>query len=171
MPPEEFMKQQYITLRDEIRSCKIRMFWILVLGTLLIPAVGFAASEFRSVFASASIPFIILVLMLAFIMEQNNIIRAGRYLKEHVEPHLDDVTTWEQWLSSNSKLRDIDRYFFISLLLVFLLFYTVGAGAAIEGLATTWPEHYWYAAIGYGIGWVWFAIVLLLHWHSCTTTE
>lgn len=177
MPQDEFLKQQYLTLRDEIRSSKSRVFFILVIGTLFIPIAAFAAKEYGNTFASASIPFILLVLMIAFIMEQNSIVRAGRYLKEHVEPHIDGLVTWENWLESNRRLRDADRYFFGSFLLVLLLFYAIGSGLAIEAIATFaqsnwWFSRYnvWYGAIGYGIGGLWFLIVWIGHWRMCTRT-
>lgn len=177
MPKDEFMKQQYLTLRDEIRSSKSRVFLILVIGTLFIPIAAFAAKEYGSTFASASMPFILLVLMLAFVMEQNSIVRAGRYLKEHVEPHIEGVVTWENWLESNHRLRDADRYFFGSFLLVLLLFYAIGAGLAIESLATMRTEDWWfnkfnlwYGVIGYTVGGIWFVFVLLGHWRMCTRT-
>ncbi len=171
MSREEFMKQQYLTLRDEIRTSKARIFALLVIGTLLIPAVGYFARESVGMYASASMPFVIIIMMIAFLMEQNSIIRAGRYLKLHVEPHIDGIVTWEEWLESNSRLRDTDRYFFGSFLLVFFLFYAIGAGAAVQGLAEQWPEHYWYGAAAYGVGGLWFVIVLIGHWHSCTSTK
>jgi len=172
MSEEEFLKQQYLTLREEIRAGKARTFIILVLATLLVPVAGFAASQFKGEFATASMPFIILVLMLAFITEQNGVIRAGRYLKEHVEPKIDGLVTWEKWLESSHKLRTVDRSFFLSFLLVFLLFYAIGAGEAVTAIAAVWPkDQFWYAAAGYGIGGLWLVVVLLRHWHSCTTTE
>ena len=171
MSAEEFTKQQYLTLREEIRACKTRVFMLLVLGTLVVPVAAVVAQQYNATHATASMPFVILVLMIAFITEQNSIIRAGRYLKEHVEPHIKNVVTWESWLESNRKLRDTDRYFFGTFLLVFLLFYVVGTGMAIESLATIWPSQYWYAATGYAVGGLWFLIVMLKHWHSCTTTE
>ena len=171
MTSEQFMTQQYLTLRDEIRSSKARIFMLLVLGTLFIPTVGFAASVYNATYASASMPFIILVLMLCFLMEQNSIIRAGRYLKEHVEPHIEGIVTWENWLESNKNLRDADRYFFGSFLLVFVIFYAVASGTAVESLATQFRDQWWYAAAGYGIGGLWFIIVLLRHWHACTSTN
>lgn len=171
MSTEQFMSQQYITLRDEIRASKARIFMLLMMGTLFIPAVGFAAKAFSAVYASASMPFIILVLMLCFLMEQNSIIRAGRYLKQHVEPHIDGIITWENWLESNQRLRDTDRYFFGSFLLVFVVFYAVASGSAVESLAEQWPEHRYYAMAAYAIGGLWFIIVLIRHWHSCTTTN
>src|SRR5262249_39467035 len=143
MSAEEFMKQQYLTLRDEIRASKSRIFILVVMGTILIPAVGFAAQEYAATYASASMPFVILILMICFLMEQNCIVRAGRYLKEHVEPHINGITTWETWLESNHALRETDRFFFGSFLLVFFIFYAVGAGMAIEAMADRWPARYW----------------------------
>lgn len=171
MSTEQFMTHQYETLREEIRASKSRIFMLLILGTLFIPTVGFAASAYNATYASASMPFIILVLMLGFLMEQNSIIRAGRYLKEHVEPHIEGIVTWENWLESNKNLRDTDRYFFGSFLLVFVIFYAVATGTAVESLAGQFPEQRWYAVAGYGIGGLWFVIVLVRHWHACTTTN
>ena len=170
MSAEEFNKQQYLTLRDEIRTSKSRAFTILVLGTLFVPAVSFAAQKFGGTFASASVPFLLMVLMLAFVMEQNSIVRAGKYLKEHVEPHVDDLVTWESWLESRPHLRDVDRYFFATFLIVFLLFYAIATGMAVESLANRYPEQYWYAVAGYAIGGLWFVVVWLGHWRTCTTT-
>ncbi|MCB9853603.1 MAG: hypothetical protein H6819_10950 [Phycisphaerales bacterium] len=170
MPQDEFMKQQYLTLRDEIRGSKARVFFILVIGTLFIPIAAFAVKAYGMAFASASIPFILLVLMLAFIMEQNSIVRAGRYLKEHVEPHIPGVVTWENWLESNHKFRDADRYFFGSFLLVLLLFYAIGAGLAVESIAELYPEHYWYSTTSYAVGGLWFLVVWMSHWKMCTRT-
>jgi hypothetical protein len=172
MSEEEFLKQQYMTLREEIRAGKARTFVILVLATILVPLAALAASQLKSEFATASMPFIILVLMLAFITEQNGVIRAGRYLKEHVEPKVDGLVTWERWLESSPRLRDVDRYFFLSFVLVFLLFYAIGAGEAVTAIAALWPkEQFWYATAGYGIGGLWLIVVLIRHWHSCTTTK
>ncbi|MEK6643320.1 MAG: hypothetical protein AABZ08_05375 [Planctomycetota bacterium] len=170
MSADEFMKQQYLTLRDEIRASKARIFILLILGTLFVPAAGFAAREFSSTYASGSMPFLILVLMLAFVMEQNSIIRAGKYLKDHVEPHIEGVVTWEAWLERNQKTRDTDRYFFGSFLLVFVLFYTIAATLAVETMAAQWPGQGWYAVVAYGMGGLWFVVVLMSHWHSCTRT-
>lgn len=170
MSVDEFMKQQYLTLRGEIRASKARIFTLLILATLFIPIAGVVAKEYGAAFASASLPLVTLVIMLAFVMEQNSVIRAGRYLKEHVEPRIPEVTTWESWLESNHKLRDMDRYFFATFLLIFLIFYAVGTGLAMESLATLWPEYYLYASVSYVVSGLWFVIVIIKHWRACTTT-
>lgn len=177
MSAEEFMKQQYLTLRDEIRSSKARVFFILVIGTLFVPFVAFAAKAYASTFASASLPFIMLVLMIAFIMEQNSIVRAGKYLKEHVEPTLQGHPTWETWLEANAKMREVDKSFFASFLIVFLVFYAASAGLAFEALLEQlrdgdgFPNQQWFALGGYLVGGFWFLVVWLSHWRMCTTTN
>lgn len=171
MTQPEFMKQQYLTLRDEIRESKRRMFLLLIFGALFVPVAGFAADVSRGTFASASIPFVMLIMMLGVISEQNAIIRAGRYLKDHVEPHIDGVTGWEKWLETSHKLRDVDRYFFGSFMLMFLVFYAIGTSAAFETLTLLWGQRQaWIALTGYGIGGVWVLFVWVRHWHSCTST-
>lgn len=177
MSNEEFMKQQYLTLREEIRSSKWRVFIVLVMGTLLVPIVAFAAQKFEFSYASASLPFLMLVLMLAFVMEQNSIVRAGKYLREHVEPRLEGHPTWETWLESNGRLREVDKYFFASFLIVFLIFY---AATSVQGFNSMLSDvrdrggigyDHWYALGGYAVGGLWFIGVWLSHWRMCTSTK
>ncbi len=172
MSTDEFLKQQYLTLREEIRASKTRVFVLLVLVSIFVPSAAFAASMYGEAYSSAALPFILLVLMLAFLTEQNAIVRAGRYLKEHVEPKADGLVTWENWLESNHAHRNVDRYYFASFLIVFMLFYAIGTGLAIESLATRWTDNQWiYASAGYGVGGLWFILVWLRHWRACTTTS
>ena len=90
MATDEFMKQQFLTLRDEIRESKARIFWLLIIGIVLVMVAGYLAAEHPNAFANAAIPFLLLGLMLSFISEQNNIARAGRYLRESVEPQIEN---------------------------------------------------------------------------------
>jgi len=171
MNRDDFMIQQYLTLRDEIRGCKTRMFWLVVLTTVLIPTLAFVADQYGSLFAGASAPFVVLVLLLAFVVEQNDIIRAGRFVRERIEPNIQDAPGWEEWLESNDRLRAVDRLFFGSILVIFMVFYAIGMRTALESVAKQWPEHEWFARVAYGIGGLWLVYVLLRHWHSCTTTK
>lgn len=171
MTREDFLKQQFVTLREEIKEGKARIFRLLILGALLIPAAGFVAHEYGSTFAVSSMPFVILVLMLDFIVEQNSIVRAGRYLREHIEPHVKDVTGWESWLETQRSHREVDRLFFGTYLLVFFIFYATASGAAIEVLVREYRDFYYYAGLGYAVGGMWFVVVLLRHWRSSTTTK
>ncbi|HEY3392599.1 MAG TPA: hypothetical protein VGK58_07820, partial [Lacipirellulaceae bacterium] len=67
MSTDDFMQQQYLTLRDEIRESKARIFWLMILGMALVMAAGYLAAEHPSAFANAAIPFLLLGLMLSFI--------------------------------------------------------------------------------------------------------
>jgi hypothetical protein len=170
MSKDEFLREQYLTLREEIRASKVRSFSLVVIGTLLVPALSFAADKYGSLFAGASVPFVVLVVMLAFLVEQNGIIRAGRYIRERIEPSIEGVTGWESWLEKDHHLRTVDKLFFGSFMLIFLIFYAVGMRVAWEALAVQWPDNWIYAAGGYLVGGVWFIYVLFRHWHSCTST-
>src|SRR5688572_4303004 len=108
MATDDFMKQQFLTLRDEIRESKARIFWLLIIGMFLVLVAGYLAAEHPSAFANAAIPFLLLGLMLAFVSEQNNIARAGRYLRETVEPRIENMVGWEHWLESKPRLREVD---------------------------------------------------------------
>lgn len=115
MNTDDFLKSQYLTLRDEIRESKAHIFWLLIVGMILVMASGYLAAEHPSAFANAAIPVLLLALMLTFISEQNNIARAGRYLREVVEPRIQGLTCWEHWLESKHQLREVDHAFVIGL--------------------------------------------------------
>ena len=119
MNTEEFLRSQYLTLRDEIRESKAHIFWILIAGMVLVLTAGYLAAEHPSAFANAAIPFLLLALMLTYISEQNNIARAGRYLREVVEPRIADLTCWEHWLESKSQFREVDHAFVIGFSMIF----------------------------------------------------
>lgn len=173
MNDSDFLKQQFITLREEIRESKARIFKLVLLGSLFIPLAGYAADRMELFFASASLPFVIVLIMLTFISEQNAIIRAGRYLKEHVEPKIAGVTGWEKWLESNHQLRTLDRFFFGSFMLMFFIFYAIGCAAAIQTLSVKFFDdqtQFTLSAVAYALGGLWVLFVWLRHWHSCTTT-
>lgn len=176
MDRNEFMIQQYLTLRDEIRRCKARSFWLMIVATVMVPTLAFIADQYSSTFAGASLPFVILVLMLAFMVEQNDMIRAGRFVRERIEPEIAGAPGWEEWLESNHEMRSVDKLFFGSLLIIFLLFYAISTRIALESVFRDWGDtsariNIMLAVVGYIIGGLWFVFVLFRHWNSCTTTR
>ena len=172
MTTEDFMKQQYLTLREEIRESKSRAFWLLILGMLLVMVAGYLAAEHPSAFANAATPFLMLVIMVAFMVEQNSIIRAGRYLREMVEPGIQEVTGWEHWLESNPRFREVDRFFFAGFIVIFLIFFAIATSLTLVQLEMKRPMPYvWSAGIAYGLGAFCVVVILLRHWRSCTTTS
>jgi uncharacterized membrane protein YfcA len=169
MPTEDFMKQQYLTLRDEIRESKARIFWLLIIGMLLVMAAGYLAAEHPNAFANAAIPFLLIGVMLSFVSEQNNIARAGRYLRETVEPTIQDIVGWEHWLESKPKLREVDHQFVIGFSVLFLIFFAITTSLTLTQLDRRASEVYvWAAAIAYSLGALCIVYVFWRHYTSST---
>jgi uncharacterized membrane protein YfcA len=169
MPTEEFMKQQYLTLRDEIRESKARIFWLLIIAMILVMAAGYLAAEYPNAFANAAIPFLLIGLMLSYVSEQNNIARAGRYLRETIEPSVQNVVGWEHWLESKPKLREVDHQFVIGLSVLFLIFFAITTSLTLTQLDKHAAEIYvWAAAIAYLLGAICTAYIFWRHYSSST---
>jgi uncharacterized membrane protein YfcA len=169
MPTDDFMMQQYLALRDEIRESKARIFWLLIIGMFLVMAAGYLVAEHPSAFANAAIPFLLLGLMLSFVSEQNNIARAGRYLRETVEPTIQNVVGWEHWLESKPRLREVDHAFVIGFSVLFLIFFAITTSLSLMQLDRRAHEAYvWAAGIAYLLGAFCIAFVLWRHWRSST---
>ena len=170
MNPEEFSKQQYVTLRAEIGESKARVFWLLIAGMLLVLASGYLAAAHPSAFANAAIPFLVLALMMSFIAEESNISRAGRYLREVVEPNIKDMTCWEHWLEREQRYRVVDRAFVVGFSLIFLVFFIISASLSIRQLEDSAHTHaiVWSTAIAYSLGGICVIYVLVRHWTAST---
>jgi uncharacterized membrane protein YfcA len=172
MKEDEFLKQQFLTLRAEIQASKRRALWILMLGIILAVAAAFLAAVEPKIFANAAIPLVLLVVILAFVVEQNSIIRAGRYIREHIEPSVQNVTGWERWLESNASYREVDRFFFGGFIIIFLGFYAISCTVSLDlfhDLKSALIAKC--AGVTYGVGFLGVLFVLIRHWHSCTTTS
>jgi hypothetical protein len=172
MATDDFMRQQYATLRDEIRESKARIFWLLIIGMVLVMVAGYLAAEHPSAFANAAIPFLLLGLMLSFVSEQNNIARAGRYLREAVEPRIVDLVGWEHWLENKPRLREVDHAFVLGFSVLFLIFFAITTSLTLVQLDKHAHEAYvWAAATAYGLGAFCIGIVLWRHWRSSTAAS
>jgi uncharacterized membrane protein YfcA len=172
MATDDFMKQQYLTLRDEIRESKARIFWLLILGMLLVMVAGYLAAEHPTAFANAAIPFLLLGLMLSFVSEQNNIARAGRYLRETVEPRIENIMGWEHWLEGKPRLREVDHAFVLGFSVLFLIFFSITTSLTLVQLDKSAHDVYvWAAAIAYALGAFCIAVVLWRHWRSSTAAS
>jgi quinol-cytochrome oxidoreductase complex cytochrome b subunit len=173
MSTEEFLRQQFLTLRDEIRESKARIFWIFVLGMGLVLVCGYLAAEHPSALGNAAIPFILIGLMLWYVSEQNNIARAGRYLRETVEPRIENLVGWEHWLESKPQLREVDHSFVLGFSVLFLIFFAVTTSltlSQIDKYATN-ELYVWAAAVAYALGAFCIAFVLWRHWRSSTAVS
>ncbi|MDC0935504.1 hypothetical protein OAS39_04390 [Pirellulales bacterium] len=172
MTDQDFMKEQFLTLRDEIRESKSRIFWLMILGIVLVMVAGYLAAEHPSAFANAAIPFMLLGLMLSFISEQNNIARAGRYIREVVEADRPDNPGWEHWLESKQPVREVDHCFVIGFSTLFLVFFAISTSLTLRHLDKLGKEWYvWCAGVAYTLGLALVGYVLWRHWQSSTAPD
>jgi hypothetical protein len=178
MDKNEFLRHQFVTLREEIKAIKARLFWIVAMGLFGLPVVTYlAASAERSPYLLPMVPYLVIVLIVMFLAEQNALMRAGRYIRETVEPEIAHSPGWEAWLESRSDLRLLDRHFFAVFTIVFFVYYFMTIGMAVQHLwseSQGEPALQWWtiaALVTYGIGAVWAVSSLLHHWRSCTGTS
>lgn len=167
MSNEEFTKHQYLALKDEIRDSKTRIFWLMIIAIALVMLSGYLAAEYPSAFANAATPFLLIALMLSFTAEQNNISRAGRYVREVVEPANQEVPGWEHWLEIRKEVREVDHCFVVGFTVLFLAFFAIATSLTLQQLDMRGHEWLvWCAAIAYSLGAVLVGYVMWLHWRS-----
>jgi hypothetical protein len=172
MTNDEFTKQQYLALREEIRDSKARIFWLLILGIVLVLVSGFLSAEYPLGFTSAAVPLLLIALMLSYIAEQDNISRAGRYIREVVEPRTEDVPGWEHWLEGNKHLRDVDHCFVIGFSVLFLSFFALTTSLTLRQLDKRGLD--WLlacAAVTYLLAAMLVGYAFWRHWRSSTQPD
>ena len=167
MTEEEFTREQYLALCEEIRSSKGRIFWLLIIGAVLVIVAGYLAAEHPMAFTNAAIPFLLIGVMLSYIAEQNNIARAGRFVREVIEPRYSGTPGWEKWLESKTTLREVDHCFVMGFSVLFLIFIALATSLTLRGLDKYYQTWYVMAAgVAYSLGAVLVAYVLWRHWRA-----
>lgn len=173
MTREDYLNHQFATLRREIEGQQIRIFWIIIIGLLGMPALGyFLLSETTHMWLT--LPFFLLALVLLYLAEQNHMIRAGRYIREFIEPQTGFTPTWESWLSQHAELRLVDKHFSSCFVVLFFLYYFLAVVYAMDRLvqdAIANPSPVgWYWVFGAGgvylVTTLWGVATLVRHWRS-----
>lgn len=177
MDPKDYFSQQFATLRREIEGQQARLFWIVVIGLLGMPTLSyFLLSATTRIWMM--LPFLLLVLILLYLSEQSHIMRAGRYIREHIEKRTELSPGWEEWLESRAELRLMDKHFSACFVILFFLYYFLSVAFSLHRLAQEALDDpsglYWwwfYAATAvYAIATIWGLATLLQHWRSSMTT-
>ncbi len=177
MDQNSFITQQFAALRREIESQQARLFWIVVIGLLGVPTLTHVVWS-AGTLVWLALPFFVLVLILLFLAQQSQMMRAGRYVREHIENRLTDMQGWESWLESRSALRLMDRHFSACFIVIFFAYYFLSIGMAIHRLWMDAVEDpsglYWRfvycAGAVYAIATIWAIATLFWHWKSSTST-
>jgi hypothetical protein len=176
MEERQVLIQQFQALRSEIDGAKARMFRIAVLGALGIPVLIYLAEKPDAGFLAPILPFAVLVLSMLFMHEQHSLMRCGRYMRERIEPLIEEGAGWEAWLESQPYLRVMDKTVFWCFLLASFVFYFSAVGLAISKLLDSGdaviPGQYKVYVGGaiYALTAFWMAITVLHYWRYCTST-
>jgi hypothetical protein len=177
METNGLVKQEFITLRDEIRATRYRLFWIVAMALFGVPILTYVAST-AAAFVMLLVPFSVLALIIVFLSEQNVMMRAGRYIRERIEADPEQKLGWEAWLESRSELRLMEKHFVACLVIILFVYYALTIGMAVQRLSRDAADdpsgQYWYWLIGaaaiYGVGAIWAVSTLVHHWKSSVST-
>jgi hypothetical protein len=171
---QEFLKQQYLTLREEVKETKARIFKTLGFGLVVVPAAHFLAQSYHIDTVILSIPILVIVVALVYLSENNALMRCGRYIRLHIESQIEGVLGWETWLETPGlfETRDVDKYLSYRFYLLFFVYFVgsvfLAARFAIQqyGQIAASLLLGLYVAIG-----IWFVIYLIKHILVSTSTK
>jgi hypothetical protein len=170
---------EFKSLRDEIRATRSRLFSILMVGLIGVPLLSFVAlhAEF---YVWLLLPYSVLLLIVVFLAEQSSMMRAGRYIREHIENGETGSPRWETWIESRPQFRLVDRHYVACFIIVFFLYYFLTVGLVInrilnlEAKDMSGSQTYWYwfyaALITYAVGAIWAIATLISHWRATIST-
>ncbi len=177
MEDNQFLRDQFASIRREIEGLQVRLFWTVIIGLLGVPTMTYVTWD-TDALVWLVLPFFMLVLIMLFLAQHHQMVRAGRFMREEIEPRLSNTPSWETWLESKPEFRLLDRHFFACFTIIFFVYYAVSMATSIErlwGLAAAersglmWS--FVYSAVAtYIIATIWAIITLLQHWRSSVGT-
>jgi hypothetical protein len=178
MESNGFFRDQYLALREEIKGIQARLFWTVILGFLGVPMLTLVASAAGNP-AILLVPIAVPALLVLFLAQQTHMMRAGRFIREHLEQHLAAEPGWEAWLESRQEFRLMDKHFTACFVVTFFVYYVTTIGLAVQrlldeaatdasGLFKLWL--YAFCAV-YAVGAVWAISTLVHHWRSSVSTS
>lgn len=178
MEMNQSLRDQYLSIRREIEGLQARMYWTVIIGIAGVPTINYLTWDVDETIWMVQ-PFFMLVLIVLFLAEHHQMMRAGRFMREKIEPLLEGTPSWEAWLESKPQYRLLDRHFFACFTLIFFLYYAVSMGTALERLwnraagedSGMYYTFLYSAAIVYFIATVWVILTMVQHWRSSVGTS
>jgi hypothetical protein len=167
MERSRFLENEYITLREEIKNTKERLFRLAGIGLVGVPAAYSVAKIYDIKVLVLSLPILICIIVLLYMSESRALMRCGSYIKKkierNVEGNLECQLGWEHWLSkapkNKSDRRAVDKFLATFFFLLFAFYY----GASVHLASTTAYESFGllglsltlaaYSAIGIVFSW------------------
>ncbi len=178
METKELVKEEFNTLRDEIKATRARLFWLVGMGLFGIPILTYFASDADKP-VMLLVPFSALVLIVGYLTEQNNMMRAARYIRERIESDGKHSLGWEAWLESRPGQRVMERHFVACMIVILFVYYFLTVSIALRKFVadtTGDPSNVsWYWLVGmtviYLIGAIWALSTLVHHWKASVSTS
>jgi len=178
METKGLVKEEFNTLREEIKMVRNRAFWILCMGLFGIPILTYLASDSERP-VMLLVPFSALALLISYLTEQSNMMRAARYIRERIETDSENGLGWEDWLESSTRHRLLERHFVACMIVILFIYYCLTIGIAMRGFfnditgdpsMVTW---YWLIGMGtiYSVGALWALSILLHHWKTSVSSR
>jgi hypothetical protein len=174
IPSPDFVREQYITLREEIKDTKDRIFKISAIGLFTLPAGQYLANVTEAKVLLLFLPFIVISVAFLYLSENHSLMRCGRYIRLHIEKTIPDITGWESWLESDDHCdpRNVDKYVDYSIYIVLGVYYLVAILLCFEYASTSYGLVFSASLVGIyaGLGVV-FINYLRNRLRSTTTTK
>lgn len=126
MNKSDFLREQFLALRKEISEAQTRMYRIILYGIIFLPAAHFLGKSYNIDVIMVSLPIIVIIVSLLYLSQTRAIMRCGRYIRLHIEPHVSDVEGWEKWLEDRRNIchpRLVDRFVNYCLYLLYFIYY------------------------------------------------
>ena len=177
MDINELRKQEYIALRKEVDGQQWRSFLTVIIGLLGMPTLGYFLLGAQTQ-VWLILPLLVLVLIMLYLVQQNEMMRVGRYIRERLEPEGDGLG-WETWLESRTEYRRMETQFSRWFIIIFFTYFALALGIAIYRLYIAASEdpsgmnwRYFYGAMGaYGITTLFAIMTVMAHWRTAVSTQ
>jgi hypothetical protein len=157
MDKGRFMELQYLTLRKEIEDTKARIFKIAVGGSAAVPVARYVVQAYDIEAAMVLLPFLVIIVTLLFLAENNALMRCGCYIRKHIESQI-PVLGWEEWEETETEfdVRAADRYSVYSFYVLSAVYYVVCVWLAVSfaftvGVPVGIGAIFVYAALGIAV--------------------
>lgn len=190
MDKSKFLEAQYVSIREEIRETKARIFRLAGYGLVGIPSAYLFAEKYQIQIITYSLPILICTLVLIFMSESRALMRAGRYIRCCIEPvfyppansKAKDIACeysidigWENWLeeqqSGEPGRRLVDKLLAGFFYTLFFIYYIASVFMASSVARSEYGTLGMSIALGFyiGIGTIFCAILFWNFRHSTST--
>lgn len=148
---QRFLELQYETLRKEIEVSKSNMFRLVVGGGAVVPTAQYLANAYSIGTIMLVLPLVVVVMVMLFLSENHAMMRAGTYIKEEIETHVEGIRGWETWLNSpdgNKGTRTVDKLLVLSFSILAACYFMVSVILAARYALKEFGENGQYLTIG-----------------------